>query len=113
MIKILKIAAVILCFSLISTTVFADTFPDVTGTKYQTAVSTLNSLDIMYGTESGSFEPEKDISRAEMVAVLIRALGMADMAMPMSETAVHEYHYVPFRQDDVFGRVLPIASLII
>ena len=89
--RFLRFATIILCFSLIQTTVFGRTFPDVTDTKYQTAVSVLNSLNIMYGTENGNFEPERDISRAEMVTVLVRALGLEALTMPMSEKAENAY----------------------
>lgn len=55
-------------------------FNDVAGTRYEQAVSLLAGLRILTGYETGRFEPSRGISRAEMTAVLTRALNMDGIA---------------------------------
>ncbi len=83
-IKRLIIIAVIMCLSL--TTAYAvGVFPDTVGTKYEEASNTLMELEIMYGTEDGTFQPEAHITRAEMVVIMVRALGLSNFTAPGAE----------------------------
>jgi len=44
----------------------------------QTAVRVLTALGVITGYPDGSFKPAKDVTRAEMAALVIRAMGMDD-----------------------------------
>lgn len=51
-------------------------FPDVDDTAdYAEAVSVLNNMGIMVGDEQGNFNPNKTVTRAEMVAIICRMIG--------------------------------------
>lgn len=55
-------------------------------TTYQrntNAAALLNSLDILRGDESGNLMLEKKVTRAEFTALIIRTLGLEDMAQSM------------------------------
>jgi len=51
------------------------TFSDIAGTGYNEPVSFLSAFQIMRGYTNGKFMPEENITRAEFVATIIRALG--------------------------------------
>jgi len=83
-IKRLIIAIIIMCLNL--TSVYAvGVFPDTVDTKYEEAANTLMELEIMYGTEDGTFQPDAEITRAEMVVILVRALGLSEITAPKTE----------------------------
>lgn len=48
---------------------------DVKGTVYENAVAKLGSLGILTGFPDGTFQPDGTVTRAQMAAVVIRALG--------------------------------------
>lgn len=50
-------------------------FSDTVGKSYEKAVLTLNMLDILNGREDNTFEPDSDITRAEMTVILLRLSG--------------------------------------
>ena len=56
--------------------VFAGSFPDVEDKDCEGAVNVLSELDIISGYTDGTFKPEKVVTRAEMAALLINALGI-------------------------------------
>lgn len=59
----------------------AATFPDVSDdATYAEAVTILNSLKIFEGDDQGNFRPDDTITRAEVVAVVLRAQGSGDAA---------------------------------
>ncbi len=76
--KILSLVLV-LCFALSSFT-YANTFSDVSdNADYAEAVSLLSALKIINGYEDGTFGPEKEVTRAEFTAMLVRALGKSGL----------------------------------
>ncbi len=60
--------------------VFAATPSDVAGTDYEDAVSTLVSLGIISGYEDGTFQPEKNITRAEFAKIACYVVGLQSAA---------------------------------
>lgn len=52
-------------------------FSDVAGDAiYQTAVKTLNLMGVINGYPDGTFQPDKNVTRAEFTAMLMRTLGL-------------------------------------
>ncbi len=70
------------------------TFTDVTSeTKYSEAILTLAKLGVVQGNE-GMFKPNDGITRAEVVAIITRAMNIADYATGVSTfTDVPEGHW--------------------
>lgn len=67
---------------------FAKSFTDVPSTaSYGEAVNVLSELGIISGYEDGTFKPDSNITRAEMCAVICRALGIDRDADESSKTA--------------------------
>lgn len=60
--------------------VFAATPSDVIGTDYEDAVGKLVALGIINGYEDGTFQPEKNISRAEFAKIACYVLGLQSAA---------------------------------
>lgn len=79
-----KILSVILVMTMVvSTFAFAATFSDVTSDKnYYEPVSVLSAFGIINGYEDGTFGPDKNVTRAEFSAMLMRTLGAANMGSP-------------------------------
>lgn len=76
--------SVIMLVSCLSTIAFADEttngsaskFSDVAATEiYSQAVSTLSLMNVINGYPDGTFGPEKNVTRAEFTAMLMRTLG--------------------------------------
>ena len=84
MVKIKKIFAgiltvVLFCQSAI--TVFASTSPvDTAGHHNEEAIEVLCGLELIKGYEDGSFKPENNITRAEIITLIIRLMGLSDVA---------------------------------
>lgn len=55
--------------------------------RIDTAISTLSGLAIMRGYDDGLFYPEKDVTRMEFVALVLRTLGMENVSESMKENA--------------------------
>lgn len=72
-----KIISAILIISAL-TAVSAAAFTDISGNEHQTAIETLAGLDIIKGYEDGTFAPEKLVSRAEFVTIIMRMLGFSN-----------------------------------
>ena len=51
---------------------------DIQGTKYETAVTGLIQMDVISGYTDNTFQPEKQISRAEMAAIAVRIINRAN-----------------------------------
>jgi hypothetical protein len=61
-------------------------YEDLTGSeKYYEAVQMLSKLSIFQGDNLGNFNPDKTITRAEAVAVILRMLGMDTYAQTKTE----------------------------
>ncbi|WMJ76928.1 MULTISPECIES: S-layer homology domain-containing protein [unclassified Sedimentibacter] len=78
-----RVLSLVLAMAMIlSSFSFAFALPsDVEGTDYADAVARLTALDIIVGYEDGTFKPDNSITRAEFAAIVIRALGMEDIAV--------------------------------
>ncbi|MBD5148828.1 MAG: S-layer homology domain-containing protein [Oscillibacter sp.] len=64
----------------------ASSFPDVgEDAAYAEAVEVLSDMDIMVGDETGHFNPDKPVTRAEMAAIICRVLGETEN-LPMDSS---------------------------
>ena len=77
-----KTLAVVLAFAMVLSMGFsAFAYTDVTaGTKVAEAVGILSNLGIFEGFEDGTFKPNDTVTRAQMAAIICRALGYEDQA---------------------------------
>lgn len=72
----------------------AENYPDIVDEKMQNAVFRLNSLGIIKGYEDGTYAPDKNITRAEFVAIVMRLLGWDDVLTYTDDfTDVHHSHW--------------------
>lgn len=77
--SLVALLAVAMVFSLVGTA-FAAVPADVEGTQYEDAAIRLIALGVFKGDDKGNFNPEDAITRAEAVAIIIRALGLEKSA---------------------------------
>lgn len=77
--SLVALLAVAMVFSLVGTA-FAAVPADVKGTQYEDAAIRLIALGVFKGDDKGNFNPEDAITRAEAVAIVIRALGLEKSA---------------------------------
>lgn len=56
-----------------------DSVPDIKDTPYETAVNLLWSLSIVTGDEDGNFYPDRDVTRAEATATIVRLIGQGSL----------------------------------
>ncbi len=77
-----KVLSFVLVLSLVlGSFSFAFAVPaDVEGTDFETPVQVLMNLGIVEGYPDGSYKPEGAVTRAEMAAFIVRALGLEDAA---------------------------------
>ncbi len=77
-----RVLALVLVFSMmVSSVAFAAKFTDVEeGSTYAEATDVLSALGIVNGDPEGTFRPEDDITRAEVVAIVNRLQGLSDAA---------------------------------
>ncbi len=80
--------AVCMLVSCMATVVFAEEAATESGTKfsdvkadssYAVAVTTLNQMGVINGYEDGTFGPDRNVTRAEFTAMLMRTLGYGDL----------------------------------
>ena len=78
-----RIIAVLTCLvmSLTLVTVSAADFRDISGEPCEEAVSLLCSLGILKGSENGLFNPNNNLSRGEMAAIIARTMNVGDMTV--------------------------------
>ena len=74
-----RIIGVLLTLTMVlSSSVFALTFPDVSEKDTnQEAIDVLSSLGIIKGYEDGQFKPDKGVTRAELTSLLMRMLNLS------------------------------------
>lgn len=78
---VLVLALVLGSFSFaFAATPTAKTVSDVAGTQYEDAVRVLMSLDVVTGYPDGTYKPAGAVTRAEMAALIVRALGLDSTA---------------------------------
>lgn len=90
-----KVLALVLALSMILSTFTALTltasaaaqpkFSDIAGTSYEDAVEVLAALGIVAGYEDGTFQGDKVVTRAEMAAFIVRALGLSAASTGVSK----------------------------
>ena len=69
-------AAAVLAMSASSVAAFAASYPDVADTaSYKQAVDELSAMNIINGYEDGTFQPDKNVTRAEITKMVVTALG--------------------------------------
>lgn len=85
-----KTLAVVLAFAMVLSMGFsAFAYTDVTaGTKVAEAVGILSNLGIFTGFEDGTFKPEDTVTRAQMAAIICRALGYEEQAQASTGTTI-------------------------
>ena len=66
----------VLCVSL---SVQAVDFPDVVGTKYNTAVQKLVGLGVINGFDDGTFKPEDPVTRCQLAKMLVEELKLKNV----------------------------------
>ena len=78
--KLSKVLSVVLTVAMLFTMSFvvsADTYTDVTTSdSYYEAVEALTALGVVKGYETGDFQPEGKITRAEAATMIMRTLGL-------------------------------------
>lgn len=52
---------------------FAQSFPDIEGHQYQDSIEFLRARDIVQGFPDGTFGPNRGITRAEMLKIILGA----------------------------------------
>ncbi len=92
-----KTVAVVLAVAMVLTmgiaTAFA-TYPDVPSTaNYAEAVNILTNLGIFQGTDDGTFKPDNTITRAEVAAIIVRALDLDEQKGTTPFTDVPADHW--------------------
>lgn len=83
-------------------------FSDTAGTKYEEAVSVLSALEIVNGFDEEQYMPEEFLTRAEMTAILIRALRMEDCEeerTPFTDVSEEHWAYYPITAANSLGLV--------
>ena len=76
-----KVLALVVVFTMVLSTVAFASYPDVDATAdYAGAVELLSALSILKGDDTGNFNPDNNITRAEFAAVVCRALGLEGSA---------------------------------
>lgn len=68
-------------------------FLDIIGTKYQESVGYLYKIGVVSGKTATAFEPSDRVTRAQMAAFVVRALGMSRQAKTFS--GVQRFNDVP------------------
>lgn len=77
--KLLALVLSLLCLLTVTPT-FAATFTDTTGESCENAVEVLSALGIVEGKEEGVFAPADTLTRAEMTAIILRAMNVTPSA---------------------------------
>ena len=54
----------------------AASFPDVSAEDNTEAIAVLEAVKVMIGNENGDFEPDKNVTRAEMAVVMAKLLNL-------------------------------------
>ena len=76
-----KVLALVIAFSMMLSVVAFAGYNDVAAdADYAGAVELLSALDIIKGDDQGNFNPDNTITRAEMAAIICRALGLEEAA---------------------------------
>lgn len=82
----LFVAVVMLMTALFSAVSVKADFSDVAADyRYKDAITTLSKLNVINGYENGTFEPEKDITRAEFTKIIVYMLGYGDLTEPITQ----------------------------
>lgn len=76
-------------FSLYAVMEFKRSFEDIKGHPAREAIEILASKHILFGTSDRKFEPDRTITRAEIAAILVRALGLDTRTSQHSFGDVH------------------------
>ena len=77
----------------------AASYPDVSSKHNEEAIEVMKAVGAMSGDETGKFNPDKNVTRAEMAAIITRLLGLnpADFAatkLPFNDVPAWAHDYV-------------------
>ena len=87
MIKKILTAIIVVVFAVSQLTcigAFADSFSDIGQSSQKRAIEVLHSLGLVKGDENGNFNPDKEISRAEFLAMVVRMIGQEGSAQALA-----------------------------
>ena len=70
------VIALISIVAICSCSFAASKFSDVNGTKYEVAVTNLNTKGIIDGYTDGTFKPMSNVTRAQLCKLLVEGLGL-------------------------------------
>jgi len=76
MLRILTTIFTISMFFISLSVSYASSFPDVEGHVNENAIEYLHENEIISGYDDGLFRPNKEVSRAEILKILIRGIGI-------------------------------------
>ncbi|MEG2118823.1 MAG: S-layer homology domain-containing protein, partial [Pseudoflavonifractor sp.] len=76
-------------------TVPAATFPDVKAHASRTAIETLAARSILVGKDTGRFDPDATMTRAEFASAVVKALGLPPKAGEGFTDVPHDAWYAP------------------
>ncbi|KYO66120.1 S-layer homology domain-containing protein [Thermovenabulum gondwanense] len=87
---------------------FAAAPSDVAGTKYEKAVKLLLDLGVTTGYPDGTFKPANVVTRAEMAAFIVRALGLEEAA----KFSAGATQFTDVKAGDWFAGFVNVASTV-
>lgn len=68
-------------------------YDKIAGQSYETAVNVLYSLGVLTGNDDNEFEPDRELTRAELLTIIIRALGFSEFSDEPTFTDVSKTHW--------------------
>jgi len=72
-----------------------ENFPDVIGTKYENAALYLKAFDYISGYPDGTYQPEKNITRAELIRMVFEFSPEAQNALQNQTEPLNNFSDVP------------------
>jgi len=78
--KLLVILVILLTLTL-STTVAASSFTDISGHWAAKAIERMSAKEVVHGYLDGSFQPNGQISNLEAITMIVRIMGLEDLAL--------------------------------
>lgn len=66
----------------------SDTFKDIEESSHKRAIEVLYNLNLVNGDENGNFNPDKEITRVEFLAMVIRMIGQEASAKALATEAL-------------------------
>lgn len=102
------IALALILTLLMTTATFAAVPTDVKGTSYETAISFLMDKNAIIGYPDGTFLPNHDITRAEVCAIVVRAMNPEPIALSTRNSSMPAASFKDFA--DIPDWALPYVN---